>query len=128
MFRQKRLALSLAASCLLSMLMDRKRIRIFTFRSESGRKRKNSGIAFGGYALVVNGLEEDRKNILIRACGFKESRCSLYDLDVYSSRLRNERVLPPRTSRVIFEEGTFTPAYAISSTSRGTEVIHGRGV
>ena len=99
--------------------------RIFTFRSESGRKRKNSGIAFGGYALVVNGLEEDRKNILIRACG--ESRCSLYDLDVYSSRLRNERVLPPSTSRVIFEEGTFTPAYAISSTSRGMEVIHGKG-
>ena len=27
--------------------------RIFTFRSESGRKRKNSGIAFGGYALSL---------------------------------------------------------------------------
>jgi len=101
--------------------------RIFTFRSESGRKRKNSGIAFGGYAFVEDALENDRRNILIRACGFTEgSTCSLYDLDIYNSRLRNERTLPARTSRVIFEEGTFTPAYAISETSRGMQIIHGK--
>ena len=98
--------------------------RIFTFRSASGGKKKNSGISFGGYAIVENGLEGNRKNILIRACG--ESRCSLYDMDVFNSRLRNERILPPNTVQVIFEEGTFIPAYVVSATSRGSEVIHGK--
>ena len=101
--------------------------RIFTFRSESGRKKKNSGIAYGGYAFVEDALESDRRSILIRACGFKEgSGCSLWDLDVYSSKLKNERVLPPRTAQVIFEEGTFLPAYAIGQTSRGTRLIYGK--
>lgn len=101
--------------------------RIFTYRSEGGRKRKNSGIAYGGFASVVDPLESDRRNVLIRACGFKEgSSCSLWDLDIFSSKLKNERPLPPRTSRIIFEQGTFTPAYVIAETSRGTRIVYKR--
>lgn len=99
--------------------------RIFTYRSESGRKRKNSGIAFGGFAVVEDPLENDHRAVLIRACGFTEgSGCSLYDLDIFNSRLRNERPLPPRTTQIIFEDGKRIPAYAISNTSRGDLVVH----
>lgn len=103
----------------------RKADRIFTYRSESGRKKKNSGIAFGGYAVVEDALEDDPRQILIRACGFSEgSGCSLYDLDIFNSRLRNERPLPPRTTQIIFNDGTLEPAFAIASTSRGDVLVH----
>ncbi|MEC8601219.1 MAG: prolyl oligopeptidase family serine peptidase [Pseudomonadota bacterium] len=98
--------------------------RIFTYRSTDGGKKKNSGISFGGFASVLNGLESDRKKILISACG--DASCSLYDMDIFNSRLRNERKLPPNTVRVIFEEGSFTPAYAVTETSRGSRIVHGK--
>ena len=50
----------------------------------------------------------------------------MWDLDVYSSKLKNESVLPPRTAKVIFEEGTIRPANANGQTSRGTRLIYGK--
>jgi dipeptidyl aminopeptidase/acylaminoacyl peptidase len=102
--------------------------RIFTYSLGSNeRKRKNSGLGFGGYAFMVAPLRDEPKYALINACGFGGS-CELYRINVYNGSLRDRQKLPNGV-------GYYSPAildddnravYAVGQTDFGFREVYGK--
>lgn len=89
------------------------------------RKKKNSGVGFGGFAFMVDGLEDDRKNALIRACGFSGTTCDIYRINVFNGALRDRQRLPARSSSVVFDSDNMAQ-YSVAETELGFREVYRR--
>ena len=102
--------------------------RIFTYDLGSNeRKRKNSGLGFGGFAFLVAPLEDERKYALINACGFGGS-CELYRINVYNGSLRDRQKLPNGVgydSPAILDDDN-RAVYAVAQTDFGFREVYGK--
>ncbi len=102
--------------------------RIFTYDLGSNqRKRKNSGLGFGGFAFVVAPLEDEKEYALINACGFGGS-CELYRINVYNGSLRDRQKLPNGVgfdSPAILDDNN-RAVYAVAQTDFGFREVYGK--
>ena len=103
--------------------------RIFTYSlPPNTRKRKNSGIGYGGFAFLTAPLEEEQKYALVTACSFTGEVCDLFKINVFNGSLRDRQKLPPRVSPMspAILDRDHQARYAVSSTEFGFREIYGR--
>ena len=100
--------------------------KIFSYQlPPNTRKKKNSGVGFGGFASMIDGLEDDNKHALIRACGFGGGSCAIYRINVFNGSLRDRQKLPNNSADVVIDSDN-QAQYAVAQTERGFREVYSR--
>jgi acetyl esterase/lipase len=100
--------------------------RIFTYDlPTNARKRRNSGIGFGGFASLIDPLESEEKHALIKACSFTGEVCSFFKINLFNGSLKGKQKLPPRSHSFVLDDDK-QPRYAMTETEFNERKIFGR--
>jgi hypothetical protein len=74
---------------------------------------------------MIDGLEDDNKHALIRACGFGGGSCAIYRINVFNGSLRDRQKLPNNSESVVIDSDN-QAQYAVAQTERGFREVYSR--